>query len=74
LELVDELKEAQEPVGKSERGQLRSLAEQLFAPELSDELGMKTAVQMCSLLGGGEPTRVDWIPPPVPVVANAEIA
>jgi site-specific recombinase XerD len=74
LELVGEPAETPQPVGASERSQLRSLAEQLFMPELSCELRLEIAAQMCSLLDGGETSRADWIPPPVPVLADAEIA
>jgi hypothetical protein len=61
-------------VGESERGQLRALAEQLFASELGYEKRLEIAVQMCGLLDGSETSRVDWIPPPVRVLADAEIA
>jgi integrase/recombinase XerD len=72
LELVGQPAETQVPVGENERGQLLALAERLFTPELSYEMRLEIAVQMCGLLDGGETSRVDWIPPPV--LANAEIA
>ncbi len=74
LELTGQLAETPEPVGESERSQLRVLAEQLFIPELSFEMRLEIAAQMCGLLVGSQETQVDWIPPPVPVLANAETA
>lgn len=74
LELVGQPAETQEPVGESERGQLRALAEQLFTPEMSYEMRLEIAVQMRELLDASEASRVDWIPPLVPVLADAEIA
>lgn len=73
LELVGPPAETQEPVSESERGQLRALAEQLFAPELGYEKRLAIAVQMRALLER-DGNRVDWIPPPVRVLADAEIA
>jgi hypothetical protein len=61
-------------VSESERGQLRILAGQLFAPELSVETRLEIAAQMWGLLDGGEASGVDWIPPPVRVLADAAIA
>jgi len=72
--LTGQLAETPEPVGESERSQLRVLAEQLFIPELSFEMRLEIAAQMCGLLVGSQETQVDWIPPPVPVLANAETA
>jgi integrase/recombinase XerD len=74
LELVGQPAKNPELVGEGERVQLLGLAEQLFAPELGYEKRLEIAVQMCGLLGGGEGSQVDWIPPPAPVPANAEIA
>jgi integrase/recombinase XerD len=73
LELVGQPADTPEPVSESERGQLRALAEQLFTPELSFEMRLEIAVQLRALLEG-DVTRVDWIPPPVRVLADAEIA
>lgn len=73
LDLVGQLAETPEPVGESERGQLRALAEQLFIPELSYEMRLEIAVQMRALLER-DGTRVDWIPPLVRFLADAEIA
>ena len=73
LELVGQPAETPEPVSESERGQLMALAEQLFTPELSFEMRLEIAVQMRGLLEG-DGTQVDWIPPPVSVLADAEIA
>lgn len=74
LELVGQPAETPEPMGESKRGQLRVLAEQLFAPELSFELRLEIAAQMCELLGGASTAQeLDWIPPPVLVTANALI-
>jgi len=74
LELVGGPAETQEPVNDSEREQLRALAEQLFTPELGYEKRLEIAVQMCGLLDVSQATRVDWIPPPAPVLVNAETA
>jgi hypothetical protein len=60
-------------VGESERGQLRALAEQLFASELGYEMRMEIASQMCGLLEG-DGTWVDWLPPPISVLANTKTA
>ena len=72
LELVGQPEEIPEPPGVSKRGQLLSLAEQLFAPEMTLERRQEIAMQMCGLLDGRQTDRVDWIPPPAPVLANAE--
>jgi hypothetical protein len=72
LELVRQPAETQGLVGENERGQLRALAEQLFTPELSFEMRLEIAAQMCGLLDGSQATRVDWIPPPIPVLADIE--
>jgi hypothetical protein len=72
LELVGQPAETPEMVSESERGQLMALAEQLFTPELSFEMRLEIAVQLRALLEG-DVTRVDWIPPPVLVFANAEV-
>jgi hypothetical protein len=50
------------------RSQFLTLAEQLFAPELSYEVRLEIAPQMRILLTGQE----DWIPPPVRI--NLETA
>ncbi|MFO7733570.1 MAG: site-specific integrase [Candidatus Aminicenantes bacterium] len=73
LELVGQPAETPEPVSESERGQLWALAEQLVTPELSYEMRLEIAVKMRALLEG-DGTRVDWISPPVRVLANVEIA
>ena len=74
LELVGQAEETPEAVNESERWQLRVLAEQLFAPELSYEMRLEIAVQMRGLLDGSLATQIDWIPPPVSVLANTETA
>jgi integrase len=72
LELVGQPEETPEHVSASERGQLLSLAEQLFAPEMTLERRHEIAVQMCSLLDGRQTDRVDWIPPPAPVLISVD--
>jgi site-specific recombinase XerD len=57
-------------VDEGERGQLRSLAEQLFVPEMTLERRLEIAAQICGLLGTASPE--EWIPPPKPVLANVE--
>jgi len=74
LELAGEPAETLEAVNESERGQLRVLAEQLFAPRLGYEERIEIPVQMCGLLDGDQATQVDWIPPPVPAPVNAGTA
>jgi hypothetical protein len=74
LELTTEPEEKPKPVGEGERGQLLALAEQLFAPELTLDTRLEIAIQMRSLLNGHQADQVDWIPPPVHVLADAEIA
>lgn len=64
LELVREPAGTPELVIESERGQLRALAESLFAPQMSTELRLEIAAQMCGLLEGSQANRVGWIPPP----------
>ena len=64
LELVEEEKKDPVTVTESTHGQLRSLAEQLFVPEMTLERRLEIAAQMCGLLGAASPE--DWIPPPVP--------
>ena len=64
LELVEEEKKDPVTVTESTHGQLRSLAEQLFIPEMTLERRLEIAAQMCGLLGAASPE--DWIPPPVP--------
>ncbi len=73
LELVEENKPAVEAIKETERRQLLTLAEQLFVPDLTLETRLEIAVQMRTLLEG-DGTRVGWIPPPVRVLAEAEIA
>lgn len=73
LELVEENKPAVEAIKETERRQLLTLAEQLFVPDLTLETRLEIAVQMRTLLEG-DGTRVFWIPPPVRVLAEAEIA
>ncbi len=74
LELVEEPEEVTEMIGAGERGQLLTLAEQLFAPDLTLEMRLEIAAQMRGLLDGSQATRVDWIPPPVSVPASVEAA
>lgn len=74
LELAGEKEPVSQPVGEGERGQLRALAKRLFLPELTLETRLEIAMQMFGLLDGSQPAPVDWIPPPVPVLANAETA
>jgi len=74
LKLVEESESAAVRVGESERGRLLTLAEQLFTPELTLETRLEIAGQMRELLNGNQTAQMDWIPPPVPVLANAEIA
>jgi site-specific recombinase XerD len=73
LKFVEMQNETRKSIRENELGQLRALAEQLFTPELSDKLRMEIAVQMRALLEV-DGTRVEWIPPPVRVLADAEIA
>lgn len=73
LELVKDLEPAAEAVKETERRQLLILAEQLFVPDLTFETRLEIAVQMHVLLEGDR-IRVDWIPPPVRVLADAETA
>ncbi len=61
LELVDKPQNAIWPVTVPERSQLLSLAEQLFAPEMSFETRLEIASQLRELLVG----QSVWIPPPV---------
>ena len=70
LELAGEPVKIPGPLNASERGQLRALAEQLFAPELSYATRLDIAARICGVLDGGQASRVDWIPPPV--LVNAE--
>jgi hypothetical protein len=64
LELVEEGESAAEAVHESERRQLLTLAEQLFAPELTLETRLDIAAQMRGLLNGDQTAQGDWIPPP----------
>jgi integrase/recombinase XerD len=61
LQLVDQPKNITLPVSVHARVKLLSLAEQLFTPELTSELRLEIASQMCGLLID---TSV-WIPPPI---------
>ena len=61
LQLVDQPLKVSLPVDVPERVQLLSLAEQLFAPNLTHELLLEIASQMRGLLV--DPS--EWIPPPV---------
>jgi hypothetical protein len=61
LQLVDRPVRVTLPVSVHARVKLLSLAEQLFTPELTSELRLEIASQMCGLLID---TSV-WIPPPV---------
>jgi site-specific recombinase XerD len=72
LELVSEPAETQEPIGESKREQLKTLTKRLFTPELSFEVRLEIAFQMCGLLDGSQATRMEWIPPPVPVLTNSD--
>jgi site-specific recombinase XerD len=74
LELVEEGESAAEAVHESERRQLLTLAEQLFAPELTLETRLDIAAQMRGLLNGQATAQNElrmeavgngaWIPPP----------
>ena len=58
----------------SERCQLFSLAEQLFQPDLSDDVRFHIAAQMRSLLDPALPIPADWIPPPSrPVLIDTKV-
>ena len=61
LELVDQPVKVNLPVSIPERSQLLSLAEQLFAPEMTFETHLEITSQMRGLLVG----QSEWIPPPV---------
>jgi integrase len=62
----------EEPVGEEERSRLRTLAEQLFMPEMSFETRRNLALQMCSLLEMHAPVSLDWLPPPVLVKSTID--
>jgi integrase len=70
LELVEVPEEVSKEVSENTRGQLRSLAEQLFMREMTLEARLEIAAQMCGLLGAASPE--EWIPPPKPILANVE--
>ncbi len=61
LELVDQPQNVSVPVSAPERQHLLTLAEQLFAPEMSFETRLEIAAQMRGLLV----YHSGWIPPPV---------
>jgi integrase/recombinase XerD len=61
LELVDLPQKVTLPMSVHDRNQLLTLAEQLFTPDLSRELLLDIASQMCGLLV--DPS--EWIPPPI---------
>jgi len=61
LELVDQPMKVSLPVSVPERIQLLTLAEQLFAPEMTFEIRIEIASQMRGLLV----SKSEWIPPPV---------
>ena len=61
MQLVDQPVKVNLPVSIPERKHLLTLAEQLFAPDLSHELRLEIASQMRGLLVG----QSEWIPPPV---------
>ena len=61
LQLVDQAQNAIVAVSAPDRQHLLTLAEQLFAPELTIEIRIEIASQIRSLLKGQE----EWIPPPV---------
>ena len=67
LDLVGKPAEFSIPISVSERSQLLTLAEQLFAPEMTLETRLEIASQMRNLLS----VLLDWIPPPI--LTNAEI-
>jgi site-specific recombinase XerD len=83
LELAPETGNEIQPLEEAQRTQLLALAEQLSTPELTFELRLEIAAQMRGLLNGrgldqhASQTeaceRSEWIPPPLPVVADAEI-
>jgi integrase/recombinase XerD len=60
LQLVEQPVKASLPINAPEREHLLTLAEQLFAPDLSRELLLEIASQMQVLLVG----QSKWIPPP----------
>jgi integrase/recombinase XerD len=85
LELAPGTGNESQPVEEAQRIQLLALAEQLFTPELSDELRLEIAAQMRGLLNGDtaarcEPEteaceRSEWIPPPCSAaLLGAEVA
>jgi hypothetical protein len=61
LELVEQPQSITLPVSAPEWGQLLTLAEQLFAPEMSIETRLAIAARMRGLLVG----QSEWISPPV---------
>jgi hypothetical protein len=83
LELAPETGKENQSLEEVERTHLLVLVEQLSTPELSDELRLEIVAQLRGLLNGGAAARHEpqseacqssaWIPPPLPVVADAEI-
>ena len=67
LQLVDQPVTVSLPVSVPERSFFLTLAEQLFAPEMTLETRLEIASQMRNLLS----VLLDWIPPPI--LTNAEI-
>ena len=63
LELVGQPVNTAIQVNASQRSQLLSLAEQLFAPEMAFETRLEIASHIRNLLMRQE----EWIPPPVPI-------
>jgi Phage integrase family len=61
LELVSQPAEYSVPISVKYRSQLLTLAEQLFAPEMSNDTRLEIAAQMHGLLVD----QSEWIPPPV---------
>ncbi len=61
-------------VSTAQRSQLLSLAGQLFAPQMTVQLCQEIGLQLCALLNGTEASCVDWVPPPVELMAGAGIA
>lgn len=73
LMLAPEADPAAGPIQAQERKQILTLAEQLVQPELSFELRLEIAVQIRQVLDQDQSPQVEWISPPVPVLAHADI-
>jgi len=60
-------------VWENQRSRLLSLAEQLFAPQITVRLCQEIGLQMCELLNGDDPGCTAWLPPPEPALVNSGI-